>query len=170
MTKKLTPEERRLWKLNTRDVTPLKGVKKKDPVCEPPPPPEARSIKPPPKIKKAVVPVVPAPLPALGRKDLRRLQIEARFDMHGLTLEAGYTALERFLSVAQEKGLKTVLVITGKGSLNAENTLRHQVPRWLKETPLRRFVASLPHVAKLQDGGTGALYVKIRRGDKARRR
>jgi DNA-nicking Smr family endonuclease len=54
--------------------------------------------------------------------------------------------------------------------MSSENTLRHQVPRWLKETPLRRLVVSLHHPAKVQDGGTGAFYVEVRRGDKARRR
>ncbi|MBI2706952.1 MAG: Smr/MutS family protein [Proteobacteria bacterium] len=170
MTKKLTPEERRLWRLNTRDVTPLsKDAQKGEEVVEKPPPLKTPAVKPAPKVKKVASPVLPPSLPSLGRKEVRRLKIEARFDMHGLTLHTGYEALERFLIGVQERGLKTVLVITGKGSMSAENTLRSQLPRWLQETPLRRFVVSLHHPAKLQDGGTGAFYVEVRRGDKSRR-
>jgi DNA-nicking Smr family endonuclease len=170
VTKKLTPEERRLWQLNTRDVTPLsQDAHNSEELAEKSPPPETPVVKPVPKVKKIAAPALPPPPPSLGRKELRRLKIEARFDMHGLTLHTGYEGLERFLRVAQEKGIKTVLVITGKGSMSAENTLRRQVPRWLQETPLRRFVASLHHPAKLQDGGTGAFYVEVRRVDKVRR-
>jgi len=171
VTKKLTSEERRLWQLNTRDVIPLsKEAQKSEEVAEKSPPPKTPNVKPVPKVKKISVSVLPPPPPSLGRKELRRLKVEARFDMHGLTLHTGYEALERFLMGAQEKGIKTVLVITGKGSMSAENTLRRQVPRWLQETPLRQLVASLHHPAKLQDGGTGAFYVEVRRGDKSRRR
>jgi|GEM_PF-4824494 len=53
--------------------------------------------------------------------------------------------------------------------MSAENTLRSQLPRWLQETPLRRFISSLHHPARLQDGGTGAFYVEVRRVKKTRR-
>lgn len=170
MTKKLTPEERHLWQLNTRDVRPLsKEVHKSEELPEKSLPPKTPTIKPSPKVKKITVPVPPSPLPSLGRKEIRRIKIEARFDMHGLTLQTGYEELERFLIGAQERGLKTVLVITGKGSMSAENTLRSQLPRWLQETPLRRFISFLHHPARLQDGGTGAFYVEVRRVKKTRR-
>jgi DNA-nicking Smr family endonuclease len=131
--------------------------------------PKTRDLKPSLKVNKAASPILLLSLPSLGRKEIRRIKIEARFDMHGLTLHTGYEALERFFIGAQERGLKTVLVITGKGSMSAENTLRSQLPRWLQETPLRRFVSSLHHPARLQDGGTGAFYVEVRRVQKTRR-
>jgi|GEM_PF-5507877 len=115
MTRKLTPEERRLWQLNTRDVTPLpKDIQKNEDLVEKPPLPKIRDPKPSLKVKKPTSLVLPPSLPSLGRKEVRRLKIEARFDMHGLTLHTGYEALEHFLIGAQERGLKTVLVITGK--------------------------------------------------------
>jgi len=118
-----------------------------------------------PSLKKPVKEAVASPLAPqpFGRKELRRIKIDARLDLHGLSLVEGYEVLERFLRWAQERGVKTALVITGKGSLSSENTLRHQLPRWLKETPLRTFVSFLHHPAKQQDGGQGAFYVGVRK-------
>ena len=54
-----------------------------------------------------------------------------------------------------------MLVVTGKG-LESGGTLRHMVPRWLNEGANReRIVAFCP--AQARHGGTGALYVLLRR-------
>lgn len=167
---KLPPEDLRLWKINTRDVTPLAKIEQKtEESPDVPPLPKKHTLINSVKTQRNVALLPPAPLPSLGRKELRRLKIEARFDMHGLSLKAGYDALEEFLRYAQGKGIKTVLVITGKGSMSAENTLRHQLPRWVEDTPLRQLVSSLHHPAKPQDGGSGAFYVEVRREGKSRR-
>jgi len=66
------------------------------------------------------------------------------------------------------------LVITGKGKsrrhLSKEEpyntlprgTLWDLVPQWLEETDFRPFVSAYT-TAKPQDGGTGALYVRLKR-------
>jgi DNA-nicking Smr family endonuclease len=159
MKDKLTPEDLRLWQANVKDVKPLsKKISLKQDIPTPklkvPPKPPLKRI-----VKSSPIPV---PLQDFGRKELRHLQIDARLDMHGMSLEEGFNALERFLARAQTRGLKNVLVITGKGALSAENTLRHQFPRWLEDTPLRQFITSY-HPAKPQDGGSGAFYVGIRK-------
>jgi DNA-nicking Smr family endonuclease len=167
---KLPPDDLRLWKINTRDVKPLAKVEQKtEESPDVPSLPKKHTLTNPARAQKSVAPLPPAPPPSLGRKELRRLKIEARFDMHGLSLKAGYDALEEFLRHAQGKGIKTVLVITGKGSMSAENTLRRQLPRWVEDTPLRQLVSALHHPAKLQDGGSGAFYVEVRREGKSRR-
>lgn len=160
MKDKLTPEELRLWKLNVKDVKPLS---KKALPKETPPPPKIRLSQKPTlqKVPKSSLPV--APLQDFARKDLRHVKIDARLDMHGMTLDQGHQALERFLLKAQERGYKTVLVITGKGSIKTENTLRHQMPRWLEETALRRLITGFHYPAKPQDGGSGAYYVGVRK-------
>jgi hypothetical protein len=165
VTQKLPPEDLHLWRINTRDVKPLNIQQEKDQALPPKPakvPPSSST--PLPKPKKSTP--SPPPLLSLERRQLKRVKIEARFDMHGLSLEKGYNALARFLQNAQQKGIKTVLVITGKGSLTSENTLRHQLPFWIEETPLRQFVTTLHHPAKIQDGGTGAFYLELRKQNK----
>jgi DNA-nicking Smr family endonuclease len=161
MKRKLSPEDLRLWQSQVQDIKPLPRTRKEpeDPAYPKVPQPRQRRA-----LKRDLDKPLPlSPPQSFGRKDLRCLQIEARLDLHGMTLEKGYQTLERFLLGAQDRGFKTVLVITGKGSLTAENTLRRHLPQWLEATHLRHLVSSLHHPAKLQDGGAGAFYVGIRR-------
>lgn len=162
MKRKLTSEDLRLWHSQVKDVIPLSKTEQasEEPKLSKPPRPRGRPVEK--HLEKRARPL--SPPQAFTRKEFRRVKIEARFDLHGLTLEEGLQALERFLQHAQEKGFKTVLIITGKGSLTSERTLRQQFPRWLQETPLRHFVASFQHPAKQHDGGQGAFYVKVRQG------
>ncbi|MBL8677413.1 MAG: Smr/MutS family protein [Alphaproteobacteria bacterium] len=97
------------------------------------------------------------------RREVRQIRIEAQLDLHGLSLEKAYDVLEQFLKRAQERHFRTILVITGKGSLSEEHTLRHQLPRWLEETPLKSVVSSYHHPARLHHGGAGAYYVRLRK-------
>jgi DNA-nicking Smr family endonuclease len=164
MKRKLSPEERRLWESQIKDVKPLPKITAKPKETQGFP---TKPIKKPQRTaaleKELRKPLPASPPQSLGRKNLRRIQIDGRIDLHGMSLETAYQALERFLIHAQERGFKMVLVITGKGAVSAERTLRSALPLWLKETPLRHLVASLYHPAKPQDGGQGAYYVGVRR-------
>jgi DNA-nicking Smr family endonuclease len=109
------------------------------------------------------------PPPAIGGHadaHLRRgrLEPEARLDLHGLTQNAAYRALLRFLAKAQAEGKKLVLVITGKGGI-----LRAQLPLWLGEADLQTLVAGLG-AAHVKHGGAGAFYVLLRKHSRVRPR
>ncbi|MEQ8357445.1 MAG: Smr/MutS family protein [Kiloniellaceae bacterium] len=92
-----------------------------------------------------------------------KLPIEATLDLHGLRQDAAHRRLERFLAESQADGKRCVLVVTGKGVHKAEGgVLRASVPRWLNETPNRERVLSFDY-AQQKHGGTGALYVLLRR-------
>ncbi len=163
MKEKLTPEDILLWQSHVKDVKPLSKIKPKpkktggDQTSQPPRI-QVRVLE-----KKARKIISLLPLQPLGRKELRHVKVGAQLDLHGMTLEQGYDALERFLRQAQDRGLKTVLIITGKGAVNNENTMRHQLPRWLQETPLRSLISSFHYPAQPRDGGHGAFYVGIRK-------
>jgi DNA-nicking Smr family endonuclease len=87
--------------------------------------------------------------------------VEARLDLHGLTQDEAHRALTRFIEASSRAGLRQVLVITGKGR-QGEGVLRGAVPRWLAEDSLRgRVLAASP--AAPRDGGSGALYLRLRR-------
>ena len=89
--------------------------------------------------------------------------IEGRLDLHGMTQQAAHEALRRFIADAAASGKRCVLVITGKGRDGPEGgVLRQQVPRWLNEPDLRGKVLSFDH-AQPKDGGSGAIYVLLRR-------
>ena len=122
---------------------------------------------------------VPAPKPAkpaapplvpLGRRERSRLsrghsEIDARIDLHGMTQSRAHHALQLFLQRAYSEGFTFVLVITGKGKVGSETergVLRRQVPHWLNLPEFRPFVVGFEE-AHIGHGGSGALYVRIRR-------
>lgn len=179
-TRKPSEEERRLWRLVTQDVAPLRPT---DVASSPPPPPETPSPPPPrpapPGQRPAAAPKPAAP-PAAAKRlrsgdltgidghradRLRRgkQEIEGRLDLHGMRQIEAHDALIGFVAAAQRAGKKTLLVITGKGSFsNGDSVLRQNVPVWLNEAPLRgKILAITP--AHPRDGGSGALYVVLKR-------
>lgn len=108
---------------------------------------------------------------------LRRGLIEpqAKLDLHGLTEAAAYHALTAFLRGAHMRGIRLVLIVTGKGKppapdapfdleLNARSrgVLKSAVPRWLDEPALASIVAVV-RAAHRSHGGAGALYVYLRK-------
>ena len=92
-----------------------------------------------------------------------QLDMEARLDLHGLTQAEAHARLDRFLDVAQDRGLRSVLVITGKGLAGqGGGVLRQIVPRWLNMPPSRGRVLTMSQ-AQPKDGGAGALYLLLKR-------
>lgn len=92
-----------------------------------------------------------------------RLPIEATLDLHGLTQQEAHGKVQGFIARAAERGLRTVLIVTGKGRLEeGGGVLRAALPRWLNEAPARALVLALA-AARPEHGGTGALYVLLRR-------
>ena len=53
------------------------------------------------------------------------------------------------------------LIITGKGR-EGHGILRQKVPLWLKDTPLCHHLNAISY-AQPKDGGTGALYIRLKR-------
>ena len=103
---------------------------------------------------------------SLDRRILRRIArghmpIDSRLDLHGMTREAARARLLDHLSFARACGQRTILVITGKGSLGG-GVLRREVPLWFSTPPFRSLVASWD-IAARPHGGEGALYVRLRR-------
>ncbi len=185
----LSQEDRDLWRHVTRDAKPLK---KREPVPRAAPEPKAEAPVPEPETpapktakpaqieRAAPRPAPPEPVrpaaPALrhgraagvDRRSAQRLTrgqlpVEAALDLHGHTQDQAHAALERFLSEVQARGLRCVLVITGKGTTKeAGGVLCAQVPRWLNEPANRARILAFDY-AQPKDGGLGALYVLIRR-------
>lgn len=92
-----------------------------------------------------------------------RLPLEARIDLHGLFQSEAHALLLDFLVHAHERGLRHVLVITGKGSsMGSEGALRRAVPLWFSK-PEFRYLISSHEPAAHHHGGEGALYVRLSR-------
>jgi DNA-nicking Smr family endonuclease len=173
-TKDLSDEDRILWNLVARSARPLKG--RAEAVAEMPPPgatmEEILSAEAPSAWPPAAAPDKPKPrqivtqsfdAPTHDKLAKGRLAIEGRVDLHGMTQDQAYSLLLSFLGRAHAGGVRYVLVITGKGSSSGgEGVLRRAVPDWLKTAPFRALVSSHDHAAR-HHGGSGALYVRLRR-------
>ena len=176
--RKPTPEDIRQWEAATQAVTPL-GRRPAAPAPDAVGDTDAASAGKAPAGPAAAPgrpgPPPPSP-PALNPIDRRtRLRltrgavaIDARIDLHGLRQAAAHARLARFLREAQAAGARLVLVITGKGRLPSEaggeerGVLRRAVPLWLSSAELRPFVAGFDEAGP-GHGGSGALYVRVRR-------
>ena len=118
------------------------------------------------------------PLVALDRKTRSRiargrLAIDARLDLHGLRQHEAHEVLRSFIWRSHARGLRTVLVITGKGTRARDphpeappwaagaGILRQAVPGWLADPDLRSAVLAV-ETAHPSHGGEGALYVRLR--------
>lgn len=100
------------------------------------------------------------------RRQLRRgeFPVRARLDLHGLTRDEAKPALEKFLADAKLAGHRCVLVVTGKGLNSKESApvLKTGVTQWLTQGRPARLVLAFCS-ARPADGGTGAVYVLLRR-------
>jgi DNA-nicking Smr family endonuclease len=91
----------------------------------------------------------------------KRMSIDGQIDLHGMTQEQAYHSLLRYLQNAQRNNNSIILVITGKG-VQGQGVLRQMVPQWLQNEPFLELTNGFRH-AHVYHGGTGALYVRIRK-------
>jgi DNA-nicking Smr family endonuclease len=96
-------------------------------------------------------------------KKLKNGQIpwEAVIDLHGYRIEEARAALSVFLRRCQHRGITCVRVIHGKGlhRSDAEITIKSAMASWLQQLNcVMGFASCTP-----ADGGTGAVYVLLKR-------
>ena len=100
---------------------------------------------------------------------------DAALDLHGYRQAEAFEVLRRFLHRAQADGARVVLVVTGKGGRSGSfdgsspalgagegGVLKRSVPLWLSQPDFRMLVIGYEEAAKTH-GGSGALYVRLRR-------
>ena len=176
----LSEEERQLWAKVKRTVLPLDPAVLREPVAIVPPAPAIVDV---PAMKKAPAarpPVAPAKKPpapgALDHKTRTRLSrgsnpVGGTIDLHGMRQDEAHRALRAFLVRCQMRGDRFAIVVTGKGSRNYERdhssfsqrgVLRTAVPQWFATDSFRDLVVGYSE-ASPSHGGSGALYVQIRR-------
>ena len=93
-----------------------------------------------------------------------RLPIQAHIDLHGFTKNDAEAAVRRFLINSHHRGLRCVLIVHGRG-LNSPDSipvLKERLPVWLNRGPARKIVMAFSS-AQPYDGGTGAIYVLLRK-------
>lgn len=182
----LSPDDRRIWARVSGSVTPPKSRKSPrvmldmatpaDPAV-PLTPTLTSAPKPRPRPSTAATVKTASPPPAhavsrstpevLEPRRQRRLSrerdpIEARIDLHGYGRFQAQDALTAFLTGAQARDYRAVLVITGQGRRGGTGVIRASVHEWLQGPALRGVVSGFAAAAR-RHGGDGAIYVTLKR-------
>jgi DNA-nicking Smr family endonuclease len=186
----VTSDEAELWEQATRAAVPLKGKPRVAAAASPQgttanaTAPLGRGSKPRPEATPKGRRAAAAAIDVLDRRQARRIvagktDIDGRLDLHGLYQAEAHARLRAFLQRAYASGLKTVLVITGKGreedrsdplgtamGERQRGVLRRSVPLWLAQPDLSQIVLSYG-AAGTRHGGAGAFYVRLRKATRS---
>ena len=98
-----------------------------------------------------------------------RYESEARLDLHRMTVQRARREVFEFVEESSEHGLRSILLVHGKGETAAQaqksGVLKACVNHWLKELDkVQAFHSAQPH-----HGGTGAVYVLLKKSEAKKR-
>ena len=174
--RRLSEEEIALWTEVARSVSRRRGAS----LPMPSKPFAAAASEPAPAAGQAPYPAKPTkprqpPLAPIDRRLKRalsrgRAEIDGALDLHGMSQAEAHQALRGFLRYSQARGARLVIVVTGKGDPSEtaglfgheRGVLRRLAPHWLREPDLRSVVLGFEEAGRAH-GGSGALYVRLRR-------
>lgn len=177
MGRKSTEEDRRLFREAMRDVRPLRHDKVVPETPRPAPRPRQRLLDEQQVLRDMLSDCIEPWEQETGEelifarnglqhgvlRKLRRGQysVGAELDLHGMTVVEARQALAGFLHASRLRDLRCVRIIHGKGngSLRNQPVLKGKVNHWLRQRDEVLAFAS----ARPADGGTGALYVLLKR-------
>lgn len=189
----LSAEEAALWARVIASVRPIRLPTPSSRPSAPLKPPTAPAVDPPAPAKPVrgrVPPLrVPPPKPAAPRplsantldgswdRDLSRGRTvpDSSIDLHGHTLSSAYARLDAALDFAIQSGQRVLLVITGKPPRaeserpHARGAIRAAIGDWLAGSRHGPYIAAV-RAAHPRHGGSGALYVILRRSRDDRNR
>lgn len=171
--RRLTAEERALWRKVVETVRPLDG--------KPLPPPSENPSAPAPP-KPVVVPAKPATKPIVVRTKAPGTTLDASWDrrlsrglvppdrtidLHGHNLATAHAMIDTRLEAAIAAGDRLVLLVTGKPPTSdrrpvARGAIRAAVGDWLAASRHAGDIAAV-RGAHPRHGGAGALYLVLRR-------
>lgn len=92
--------------------------------------------------------------------------MDARLDLHRMTAERAREEVFNFIRDALAYDLRNVMIVTGRGNHNqsAEAVLKSYVNRWLPEfDEVQAYCSAQP-----QHGGTGAVYIMLKKSERQR--
>ena len=99
-------------------------------------------------------------------KQLRQgqLQIDAELDLHGMTIPIAHQQLAEFIDECRRQTIRCIRIIHGKGWGSKDNkpVLKTKLNAWLQHEENVLAFCSAP----VKDGGTGAVFVLLRRAMK----
>ena len=90
----------------------------------------------------------------------KKIKPDVVLDLHGHTLYSAKIVLNNYIINCYEKNIRNVLIVTGKGKMN-KGKLKEEVPKWLNEIYLNKYLVSV-NFAPNHFGGNGALLVRLK--------
>ncbi|MEP4145651.1 MAG: DNA endonuclease SmrA [Halioglobus sp.] len=98
-----------------------------------------------------------------------RYEADARLDLHRMTVSIARKELYEFIQETYQLGIRSVMIIHGKGESKAErersSILKGCTDHWLRELD----IVQAFHSAQPRHGGTGAVYVLLRKSEDKKR-
>ena len=98
-----------------------------------------------------------------------RYDIEARLDLHRMTVARARRELFEFIEETHRLGLRCIAIVHGKGDSRADrerdSILKGCTDHWLRQLE----VVQAFHSAQPRHGGTGAVYVLLRKSEEKKR-
>ena len=113
----------------------------------------------------------------LPDKDNSQVEIKSQkvrsLDLHGKTLDEANQIIENFIRKSYEDKVHKLIIVTGKG-LHSSNEkdpyvskdlgiLKYSVPEFLKNNPELMKIISEIKDASINDGGSGAFYIFLKK-------
>ncbi len=100
----------------------------------------------------------------LSRLRRGEFAVQDHIDLHGMIQPDAKQALRDFIIKSVGKGMRTVLVVHGRGlgSPGGRPVLKHGSAQWLSHGEIGAHVHAFS-TARPQDGGAGAMYVLLKR-------
>lgn len=100
----------------------------------------------------------------ISNKILRKLRkgqynVDAKLDLHGMTVEEARLAVNEFLQLCLNQGMRVVLIIHGKGHHSRAPILKNKLNHWLREINMVLAFCS----AATTHGSRGAIYILLKR-------
>lgn len=89
---------------------------------------------------------------------LGKYNVEEILDLHGMRVDEAREAVNEFLIECHNHGIKTIMIIHGKGHGKLKPILKNKVNQWLRQIDfVLAFCSASP-----KEGRTGALYVLLK--------
>ena len=108
-----------------------------------------------------------------SKSNLKTGQKSKYIDLHGYTLEEANKKIEKLIIESYLKKTKKIIVVTGKGlhSQNEKNPyiskelsiLKYSIPEFIKTNPDLVKLINKIEEASIEDGGSGAFYIYLKK-------
>jgi DNA-nicking Smr family endonuclease len=97
---------------------------------------------------------------------LGQYELEARLDLHKLSVDEARKEVYRFIKECFQYELRTAIILHGKGDRNPDKVaiLKSHLAVWLPQ--IDEVMAF--HSAQRHHGGTGAVYIMLKKGSRAK--